>query len=276
MDTDRYRILVTNDDGIHSPGLHAAAEALKDLGEVTIIAPHDQVSATGRSMPSGSDGSITPITLTIQNQEWEAFAVGGTPAQVVQHGVLEIMPEQPDLIVAGINYGENVGTSITISGTIGAALEAAAMGIPAMTVSFQLLEKEHFSNYAQLDFSSPAHFLRYFARIILSQKFSGDIDLLKIDVPAGATTETPWKITRLAKHRYYQPESSGRKKWKDKSSIWFHSTVEKVQVPVDSDIYAMLFDKVVSVTPISMDMTSRVDLHQLEKSLKSNSLDVPK
>ena len=271
MSVEKYKILLSNDDGINSPGLHAAAEALKDLGKVTIAAPRDQASATGRSMPPGSDGSITPTTLTINHHQWKAFAVGGTPAQVIQHGVLEIMPEQPDLIVAGINYGENVGTSITISGTIGAALEAAALGIPAIAVSLQLLEKEHFDNYAPLDFSPTAYFLKYFARLVLQQNLPEDIDLLKIDIPADASIDTPWRITRLAKHRYYQPESSGRKNWKDKSSIWYHSKVKKEQVPENSDVYAILFDKVVSVTPISMDMTSRVDLNNLEKALKNNS-----
>jgi len=139
MKDGRYQILLTNDDGIQSPGIWAAAEALSKLGFVTLAAPRDQASSTGRSMLLTSDGRIHSNTLRIGNQDWQAYAVGGTPAQTVMHAVLEIMADNPpDLVVSGINYGENVGDIITISGTVGAAMEGASLGIPSMAVSLQL------------------------------------------------------------------------------------------------------------------------------------------
>lgn len=263
----KFQILLTNDDGIDSPGLIAAAKTLSEVGFVTVAAPSEQASSTGRSMPSTSDHSIKPRSIPMGEQAWDVYAVGGTPAQVVQHGILEIMDKKPDLVVAGINYGENFGHSITISGTVGAALEAAAMGVPAIAISLQLLQKEHFYNYAQLDFSTAAYFAKYFADIMLNKKLPEDIDLLKIEIPALATPTTPWRMTRLARHRYYQVEATGRKKWEDKSSLVYHNHITPDQVASDSDIYAVLFDQIISVTPLSLDNTSRVDLNALNEML---------
>jgi 5'-nucleotidase len=260
----RFQIFLTNDDGIASPGLFAAAEALSDLGYVTVAAPRDQASATGRSMPGTSDGAIIPTHLQIKNQDWTAFSVGGTPAQVVQHGILEIMPCRPDLVVAGINYGENLGQSITISGTLGAAMEAAALGVPAMAVSLQLLEQAHFSNLAELDFSAAAYFTQLFARMILEKGLPDDTDVLKVEVPAHATPITHWRMTSLAKHRYYQPAGEQRKAWNDKSTITYHSHVNPIDISQDSDIYAVLFEKVVSVTPLTLDMTARINIGEFD------------
>lgn len=269
MRSKPYQILLTNDDGIDSPGLWAAALALSELGEVSICAPRDQASSTGRSMPISSDHSIAVRKVHYADRDWTGYAVGGTPAQVVQHGILEIMPEPPDLVVAGINYGENFGHSITISGTIGAALEGAAMGVPALAVSLQLLSQEHFYNYASLDFSAAAHFTRLFASLALSGQMPMDVDLLKIEVPATATPATSWCLTRLARHRYYQVGATGRKHWEDPSSLVYHNRIEPGDVPMDSDIYAVLFANQVSVTPLSLDMTSRIDLAKMQAVFES-------
>src|SRR5512139_2704864 len=139
------QILLTNDDGIQSPGLWAAAEALSELGFVHVVAPRDQFSGAGRSLPSTSDGILTEQQVLIHGKAWTVYSVGGTPAQAVLHGILEIMPSRPDLVVSGINYGENLGTGITVSGTVGAALEAAAMGIPALAISLETDVEQHLS-----------------------------------------------------------------------------------------------------------------------------------
>lgn len=263
----RPQILLTNDDGILSPGLWAAAEALSRLGYVTVAAPREQVSSTGRSMPRTSDGRIERAMLRINEQEWPVYAVGGSPAQSVLHAMHEIMPGPPDLVVSGINYGENLGTSITISGTVGAAMEGAASGVPSIAVSLQLLHNDYIS-YSEQDFSTAAYFTHLFAKMLLEKPFPGDVDMLKIEVPAKATPETPWRMTRLARHRYYLPQVERPGKWDEPFYIEGRPYVEPHEVPRDSDIYALLFDGVVSVTPLSLDFTSRVDLQALEKSLK--------
>ena len=126
MPRSRPQILLTNDDGILSPGLWAAAASLSKLGFVTVTAPREQSSGAGRSLPSTSDGTIQEQRVQVNGQAWTVYSIGGTPAQTVLHGIYEVMPAKPDLVVSGINYGENVGTGVTISGTVGAAMEAAS------------------------------------------------------------------------------------------------------------------------------------------------------
>lgn len=269
---ERIQILLTNDDGIQSPGLWAAASALSKLGYVTVAAPREQVSGAGRSLPHTSDGRITRSILSINEQEWPVFAIGGSPAQVVQHALLEIMPGPPALVVSGINYGENLGTSVTVSGTVGAAMEGAAMGVPALAVSLQLAGTDYLS-YSEQDFTTAGYFTYLFAKMMLKnlsgeKSFPPDVDLLKVDVPTGATQNTPWRMTRLARHRYYLPFASRKGEWEEPYLIEGRPQVSKDEVAPDSDISTVVFDQLISVTPMSLDMTSRVDLQALEKHLK--------
>jgi len=266
---ERLNILLTNDDGIQSPGLWAAASELSRLGYVTVAAPRDQVSGSGRSLPHTSDGRITKTILKINEQEWPVFAIGGTPAQVVQHAILEIMQGKPDLVVSGINYGENLGTSITVSGTVGAAMEGAAMGIPSLAVSLQLAGTDYLS-YTDQDFSASGYFTYLFARKILEKTFPPDVDLLKVEVPTGATPKTPWRITRLARHRYYLPFARRVGEWEEPYLIEGRPHVSAEEVEPGTDIHTVLFEQLVSVTPLSLDFTSRVDLKALEEHLKDN------
>src|SRR5512139_1054863 len=168
MSKNKPQILLTNDDGIRSPGLWAAASALSEIGFVNVAAPRDQSSGAGRSLPSNSDGTIRLEQVCVNGKDWTVHAVGGTPAQAVLHAVLEILPRRPDIVVSGINYGENVGSGVTISGTVGAALEAGALGLPALAVSLQMLSENWYS-YEHLDFSAAAHFGAYFAGIVLDR-----------------------------------------------------------------------------------------------------------
>ena len=264
-------ILVTNDDGIESPGLWAAVGALLPLGKVVVAAPREQQTSTGRSMPVSSDGRITPYPYTLDGQQVEAYAVGGSPAQSVQHAVLEIMPEYPDLVVSGVNYGENVGTGVTISGTVGAALEAGALGIPALAVSLQMLTENWYS-YENLDFSAAAHFTSLFARSVLAMGLPPDADLLKIEIPASANPKTVWRVTRQSRARYYSPYLTREGGWDAKGILSSRIEVNPNDVEPDSDVQAVLYDHVVSVSPLSIDLTSRVDFNVLGKRLGSGIL----
>ncbi len=258
------RILLTNDDGIDSPGLWAAAVALAKLGQVYVVAPREQWSGAGRSLPPFSDGRIELRTVSVARQDWTVYAVGGTPAQAVLHGILEIMPEPPHLVVAGINYGENVGTSITSSGTIGAALEAAASGIPALAVSVETDQKNHRTYSHEVDFSVAAHFTAYFARTMLTKVLPSDVDVLKVDVPASATPQTPWRWTRLARQRYYEPLPPKRTAW-DAPAALDYCTRPRLEDDPDSDVYVLRVERQVAVTPLSLDMTARIAFGELER-----------
>ncbi len=268
IDMSKRQILLTNDDGIKSPGLWAAAEVLSVLGFVTVAAPREQSSGAGRSLPNTSDGIIHEETLQVNGKEWKVYAVGGTPAQAVLHGILEIMPKRPDLVVSGINYGENLGTGITISGTVGAAMEAAALGVPALAMSLETEQRHHLSYSREVDFSAAAHFTVYFARLMLAKHFPEEVALLKVDVPCNATPKTLWQVTRLARQRYYAPIAPRRKSWNVPAKIGYRAAAILKREPMDSDVYVLRRKHLISVTPLSLDMTARVNFVQFDQLLR--------
>jgi 5'-nucleotidase len=268
MKKNKPSILLTNDDGIRSPGLWAAAGELSKIGYVTVAAPRDQSSGMGRSLPNTSDGIIRKELVQVNGQEWSVHAVGGSPAQSVLHGVLEIVENKPDLVVSGINYGENVGLGITISGTVGAAMEAAAMGIPALAISLQTETQYHLTHSEDIDFSTAGYFTAYFAKILLEKKFSDEVDLLKVEVPSHATPETEWQVTRLSRHRYYQPVPAERASWDLPGLISYKESAMLEQEAEDTDVYVLRKKNMVSVTPLNLDMTARVPLNDFERFLR--------
>jgi len=262
------QILLTNDDGIRSPGLWAAAAALSELGFVTVTAPREQSSGMGRSLPNTSDGTIHLEQVQVNGQEWSVYAVGGSPAQSVLHGVLEVLKFKPDLVVSGINYGENVASGITISGTVGAALEAASLGIPAMAVSLEADRKYHLSYSNDVDFSVAGSFTARIARLLLDRSLLPDVSVLKVDVPSTATLETPWQLTRISMQRYYEPTAPDRKSWDEPALVGYREAGDLENEAEDTDVYALRVKRVVSVTPLSMDLTSRVDFDELNKLMR--------
>lgn len=268
--TAKPQILLTNDDGILSPGLWAAAEALAHLGFVHVVAPRDQFSGAGRSLPSTSDGIITPRQVTVHGNEWTVYSVGGTPAQAVLHAIYEILPERPNLVVSGINYGENLSVGITASGTVGAALEGAGLGVPSLAISLETKVEHHRSYSTEVDFSTAAHFTTLFGRLLLARRMPVDVDLLKVDVPADATPATPWKLTRLSRMVYFESVPAERPSLDQPGPMGYRMAEGFHLDPPDTDVYAMRVERVVAVTPMSLDMTSRVDFGDLEKMLSNN------
>jgi len=266
---DQIQILLTNDDGIQSPGLWAGAKALSELGYVHVVAPREQYSGAGRSLPTTSDGIIQVQEVNIKGQAWKVHAVGGTPAQAVLHAILEILPRPPDLVVAGINYGENVGSGVTISGTVGAALEAASFGIPSMAISLETEQKHHYSYSKEVDFSTAAYFTTFFGRLMLQNHFPADVDVLKVDIPCDATPETPWTVTRVSRQRYFEPVAPERASWDTPARVGYRLSDDSAQDVGETDAYTLSVQRMVAVTPMSLDMTARVDLKEFEKLLRN-------
>jgi 5'-nucleotidase len=260
-------ILFTNDDGIGSPGLWAAVEAFADLGDLLVCAPRAQQSGTGRSMPITSTGSITSEQRTIRGKDITVYSVDGTPAQSVQHGVLELAERPVDLVISGINYGENTGNGVTISGTVGAALEAASLGIPAVAASQQTPKDLHLTYSNEVDFSAAAHFTRLFGEWLLQNRRPDDMDVLKLDVPLHATPKTEWKITRLSRRRVYWPTRPERIALGETGRMGYAFNADPSKAEPDSDVYVVMHEGLVSVTPLSLDMTSRTDLFRLRQAL---------
>jgi len=262
-------ILVTNDDGIHSPGLLAAAEAVHDLGEILVVAPKYQQTGAGRSTFSFDNVPVQEEHITMADQRISAFSIEGTPAQAVLYALLEAAPRKPSLAISGINYGENLGTGITASGTVGAALEAAVFGTPSLAISLETAKKYHYNTSHDIDFTAAAFFTRIFAQRLLSVKLPPDVDVLKIDVPMDATRQTPWRLTRVSRQRYFHPLKSGHPSSSGASTIDYEVRVDFDALEPDSDIFALVKDRVVSVSPLTLDLSSRVDLRHLARLLRS-------
>ncbi len=261
-------ILITNDDGIDSPGIKAAVDAVLDLGTITVVAPTAQQTGTGRGLTGDKNASLTPADYMVKGVKIRAYHCDCSPALLVRHGLRTIFrSEFPNLLISGINYGENLGSSVTCSGTVGAALEAASFGIPSIAVSKQTdIESHHI--YTEQDWSASIYFLNLFSKLLLTKATHEDVDVLKIDVPDNATEETEWKITSLAKSGYYHKESE---EVNENSSFNTGKTIirfDENNISQNSDIYAIAVEKIVSVTPLSNDLTSRVNLDDLHLCFK--------
>jgi len=268
-------ILVTNDDGIHSPGLLAVVEAVCDLGEIMVAAPQRQYSNSGRSHPPSAlrDRGAQPVTLPTRCPNVRAYALDSSPAQTVLRALTELVPRRPALLISGINYGENMGTGVTVSGTVGAALEAACAGVPALAVSLQTPHEFHFNPSAKVDFSVAAAFARRFARMVLRGGLPPDVDVLKIDVPDTAGLDTPWRLTRASRQPYYVPTLERQLSSDGTQLTDYVIQIDWDTLEPDSDIYALVVDRVVSVSPLSIDLTSRVDMSALTAELKRRNHD---
>jgi 5'-nucleotidase len=170
-----YRILVTNDDGVRAPGILAVAQALQSLGEITIAAPSENQSGKGHSIITSDPIFVDQVTLT---GGLSGYSIIATPATCVKVGVRALMASRPDLVVSGINRGYNLGMVTYVSGTIGAAREAALMGIPAIASSLSAEE----TNYA-----AAAENVRKVAEMVHQRGLEAGV-LLNVNVPPGAQT----------------------------------------------------------------------------------------
>ncbi len=169
----RYRILITNDDGVRAPGLLAVAQALSAIADITIVAPAENQSGKGHSIsitdPIFADAVVLPGDLP-------ATALTATPASCVKVGVGALMARKPDLVVSGINRGYNLGYVSYVSGTVGAAREAALMGIPAIAASLAV---------EQPDYTAAAKIVRQVAEMVRRHGLEPGA-FLNVNVPAAS------------------------------------------------------------------------------------------
>src|SRR5207302_390766 len=167
-------ILVTNDDGVDSPGLSALARALKTVDDVCVIAPNRNWTAAGHTKTLDRPLRVTELTLPHTRQA--AFSSDGSPSDCVALAFLGLAPERPRLVVSGINTGPNLGSDVTYSGTVSAAMEGVVSGVPAIAVSL--------ADYYDWDFEYAASFSAKLARRVLKEGLDPDV-LLNVNVPRG-------------------------------------------------------------------------------------------
>jgi 5'-nucleotidase len=247
-------IVLTNDDGIQSPGLRAVARAVMNLGEVLIVAPREQQSSMGRAFVG--EGDATPVRYVVDGKRIRAYAVPTSPAVTMRHAFLLVADRPPALVISGINYGENIGNGVTISGTVGAALEGANLGAPAIAISIVTAPEFHLSHSDQIDFSVAGFFTHYFAKRILKNGLPTGVDVLNVNVPDGATRKTEWRWTRASRAAYFY--STIVESEQGRRFTGYESRVEPLTLEQDADVRAVILDQVVSVTPLTFDLTAHI------------------
>ena len=236
-------ILVTNDDGIHAPGLAALAEALGELGETWVIAPEREQSACGHAL------TLHRPLRTAQMGE-RRFAVNGTPSDCVNLAVLGFLPERPALVASGINHGGNLGDDVTYSGTVSAAMEATLLGVPAIAVS--LLDGG--------DLSHAAAVARVVAMRVLVEGLPRKT-LLNVNVPPEAPRGL--RITRLG-HRVYSDKIVEQSDPRGRTHYWIGAGSPAWEALEGTDMGA-IHDGCVAVTPLHLDLTNHGALARMSE-----------
>ncbi|MEX2216401.1 MAG: 5'/3'-nucleotidase SurE [Phycisphaeraceae bacterium] len=256
------RILVTNDDGIHAPGIAALYRAVRDLGEVHVVAPAKVQSATShavtfhRPLPTRRQG----VTCLITEQSFEGIAVEGRPADCVKLGLLHLVPGPVDLVVSGINSGANVGINTIYSGTVAAAREAAFMGIPSIAISLHIGDRD------RTRWNLAEGVARDVVRKLLATKLQPHA-LLNVNIPnlddraePRGVRVVPVSTSPLLDRYDISTDAAGATHYHAVEGFQFQNT------PPDSDVDA-LFEGYVTVTPMHFDPTRHEALEQWSKAI---------
>lgn len=245
-------ILLTNDDGINSPGLAALLKAIGRLGRVTISAPATEQSGAGHAITVSNPIKFIPHAMPGAAR---SYAVTGTPADCVKIGVSVLMRSVPRLVVSGINLGPNTGISVIYSGTVSAAAEGAILGIPALAVSLDTFENPRWDTAARV------------ARRVASEMLSRNLPpgtLLNVNVPNLPLGEIKGFLpTRMARSRFAEIFHR-RTMPRGDVYYWMDGELEMLEEARGTDIDAVRRGYV-SITPISFDLTDRAALAELKK-----------
>ena len=231
------RILITNDDGIFSEGLRELAEAMGRIGEVVVVAPDREQSASGHSLTLNR-----PLRLQKVREHW--YAVDGTPTDCVNmavHGILKEDP--PDLVVSGINFGVNMGDDVTYSGTVSAAFEASLHNLPALAFSQEVAEG--------FSFRRAADGAAEIVNALLSSGLLPRDLLLNVNFPAQAHRGLRW--TKLGK-RYYEQSILEKTDPMGRKYYWISGT-PRWELEEEGTDHKAVSTGYVSVTPLHLDLT---------------------
>lgn len=251
-------ILIVNDDGIESAGILAAADAVKNLGQVTIVAPKTQKSGVGRSLSLRKPLS----TSKVERNGYTAYSVDGTPVDSVIVALFSILKQAPDLLISGINLGENMSSEITTSGTVCAAIEGANHEIPSIAISLHLEEAHKFGKGSDVDFTLSKKALASIAEKILKKGLPPGVDLLNVNVPDLNVKSCDVKSTCLARRMY-----SAKVRRMDDSgggSSYLIDGDAIFDAELGTDVHTVRMENKISVTPLTLDFTFHDGIKDLD------------
>ena len=230
-------ILVTNDDGVHAPGIKALAAGLAPLGEVHVVAPDREVSACAQSL-------TLKHPLRAERVDERVFAVDGTPADCVNLALVKLLPRRPDLVVSGINRGANMGEDVFYSGTVGGAREGTFFGVPSIAMSLAVREAK------DLDFAPAAAFACRLAGLVLTKGLP-ERTLLNVNVPPGAPAGVAVTIQGRREHEGTIFEGLDPRR---RTYYWIEEGKDHWISDEMSDIHAVR-SGIISVSPLQSDTT---------------------
>jgi len=238
----RPRVLITNDDGIYSKGIHALCGRLKRHCELHVVAPESEQSAAAHSITMSEPLRIKPF---FKNRKQFGYAVSGTPADCVKIAIRAILKKRPDIVVSGINLGPNVGYSVLYSGTVSGAREGAIFGIPSVAVSL--------ATFKDPDYEYASAFTSRLVRLLYEKGLPKGV-FLNVNIPAcGETFRRGVRITRQGLSPIIESYEK-RQDPRNESYYWLTGEVIKLKADSSSDINAVK-KRYVSVTPLHCDMT---------------------
>jgi 5'/3'-nucleotidase len=258
------RIVLTNDDGIDAPGLLAARRALEKIGDVLTVAPDRNRSGVGRSITFGT-------TLHIEEREMADGVVGyactGTPVDCVRLVALGLMDFEPDIVISGINHGENLGDDITYSGTVAGAMEAIVIGVPGIAVSLSIGRPWHETVEedapfdASLCFEPVAEFTARLAKVAFKALPQGRI--LNVNAPNAPRGKLKGaRVTRLGR-RFYKDELIEVRDAEGRIGYDIYNNPPGHHDEEGTD-FAAIGNNQISVTPVHLELTDTAGLKEIE------------
>lgn len=252
IDLSQARVLISNDDGIHSPGIKVLEKAVRDIArEVWVVAPETEQSATSHSL-------TLRRPLRIRNVSEGRYAVDGTPTDSVLLGVLKVMEGQrPDVVMSGVNRGGNMGEDVHYSGTVAAAMEGSLLGIPSIAFS------QIYDDQRNVHWSTSEHWVPEILKRLADFEFAPG-SLLNVNIPdCRAADVTGIEVTRQGRRKLGGDIQQGRDPRGD-AYYWVGVQRDEQKFQEGSDLEACLRNAI-AITPLTMDLTKGSDLERLKK-----------
>jgi 5'-nucleotidase len=245
-------VLISNDDGIAAPGIHALVKEIRKIAKVTVVAPDRQQSAVGHAITMNYPLRAIPYE---RDGEFFGYAVDGTPADAVKLGVRYLLKERPDLVVSGINHGSNTAINILYSGTVSAATEGTVLGIPSIAVSL--------TTYDEADFTYAAKFSARLAAVVLERGLPAGT-LLNVNVPAVSPERIAGvRITRQGKSTW-EDTFDVRRDPANREYFWLTGRMVTTDTDPSTDQIAVK-ENYISISPIRYDLTDEAMVEAMKE-----------
>lgn len=239
------KILVCNDDGISSEGLYELAKSVNELGDVYVVAPEREQSATGHAITLHHP--LRCMKIDFFDTQIPSWWVSGTPSDCIKLGIEAIIKEKPDLVVSGINKGENLGTDVLYSGTVSAAIEGAIFGIPSIAFSY--------ASHTKYDFGVGAKIAKAICKKVIEEGLPENT-VLNVNIPCCSIDKIQgYRFCELGVRKYTN-NFEERKDPRGKTYYWLAGELINDDGEENTDIHAIK-NNYVSITPIHIDLTNR-------------------